>query len=650
MTHMFYPPKILFWLFLLCGFLYSCQENSRKNPLSENAYFSITDFDALSNFKKGEKDSIKAIELDYFNAIDQGFIVPTIRQVPGGFFTFTFSIKNNTNVAQSFSYKIYYQNESYKFPESDTITGKEHEFAHENFYGSWEDSSVQFKTTGEIKPDGGYHIITDSIRIIGNPRNDALFFENGINHRWRRNPRVGIYSFLLAVSLSDTSALKAIPSYIQNISLKKENQFRSPYYFFKYGEGSKVSTLVTQYSATSLKVIAHPDLGAGIYIDKGHFNEDEIKAAARENCGNDTALYFNSAFSQFIHYIDESTNMENIPVIQDVLKDGYTKREYNWNRNFYSREELISTTPKTAEIPCRTIYSDPVKRKVVINNPKSEAGKWRKENVGIISRHGLCFGKIRVKAKLTELLNKDNMWNGLTNAIWLINQGGGDGLWNLRRACRKEGYMSTYWGGKDDKRVDKVGYSEIDFEILKTPSYCPEQDFPPVFKIPKSVRTNESSWNVPWPEEITRHDADITVACTNWDMACWEPKDYGVGCKPVSYKGQTFEAHRWDHWYRALTEKTYASDDSLFGADYFYFEIDWRPTEIIWRIGPEPDQMRTVGYMNDEVTSIPNNQMLLIITQEFHNTKWWPGSPYQQDNIPFPLNDIFGEIYEVIIE
>ena len=57
-----------------------------------------------------------------------------------------------------------------------------------------------------------------------------------------------------------------------------------------------------------------------------------------------------------------------------------------------------------------------------------------------------------------------------------------------------------------------------------------------------------------------------------------------------------------------------------------------------------------MGYVNSTVTSIPNNQMLLIITQEFHNTNWWVGSIYAQENIPFPKNDIIGEIYEVTIE
>ncbi len=643
--------KILhyFFLVLLASFIQACNPNRSSKSSGENEFFSVSEFNVLTNYKTESTDSVKSIDLDYFNAMDEGFIIPTVRQISNGYFAFGFSIKNKTNQPQTYSYKIYYQNESYKFPEIDSLTGKEHEYSSENFYGSWDDSAYEFKTTEAIPADGQFHMVNDSIRIVGNPRNEELCFDNGVNKRWKRNPRVGIYGFMLAVSLSDSTSLNSLPAYIKNICLKDGEAYQSPYYYFKYGNGSRLKTALVQTSKTSLKVIARPDLGSGIYIKGGHFNVDTLDAYSKSDCASDTGLQRTAAFAQFIHYIDASTNLENIPEIRDVLHDGYTKREYNWNRSFYSREELISTTPRTASVPCQTVYSDPVNKKIIIHNPKSEPGKWEKENVGIISRHGMSYGKIRVKAKLTELLNKDNMWNGLTNAIWMINQEG-EGDWNLRRACRKEGYMSTYWGGRNDKRVDRVGYSEIDFEILKTPAYCPERNFPPVYKLPVPNPNDEAAWNVPWPEEITAHDADITVACTNWDMACWEPEKFGVGCNPISYKGQTFDMHRWDHWYRALTEKTYAPDDSLFGSDYYYFEIEWKPTEIIWRIGPEADRMRVVGYMNDKVTSIPNNQMVLIITQEFHNTKWWPGSPYQQSNIPFPLNDIFGEILEVIIE
>jgi hypothetical protein len=140
------------------------------------------------------------------------------------------------------------------------------------------------------------------------------------------------------------------------------------------------------------------------------------------------------------------------------------------------------------------------------------------------------------------------------------------------------------------------------------------------------------------------------VSCTNWDMACWQPAEFHDGCYPVRYQDKTFWTHRWDKNYRALTEKTPERDDELFGSPFYYFQIDWQPDKIIWRIGPSKEKMRVVGYMDDKVTSIPNNQMLLIITQEFHNTKWWVGSAYSQDNIPFPKVDYVGEIYELTIE
>ena len=133
-------------------------------------------------------------------------------------------------------------------------------------------------------------------------------------------------------------------------------------------------------------------------------------------------------------------------------------------------------------------------------------------------------------------------------------------------------------------------------------------------------------------------------------MACHDPKNFGVYCNEVKGAEQSFYTHRWDANYRALTEKKQESDDELFQSAYFYFEIDWRPTEIIWRIGASPNKMRVVGYMNDQVTSIPNNQMVLIVTQEFHNTNWWPGTPYTQENIPFPLKDLVGEVYDITVE
>ncbi len=483
---------------------------------------------------------------------------------------------------------------------------------------------------------------------MGNPRNEKRYFNGPWNDRWKRNPRVGEYSFMLVVTTPGNISRKLIPDHIQYINQGYKGEFINPYFFFVYGPGKKIPNTMVSVSPARLKVMASPDPGSGIYIDPVHFKKEVVDKFATSCCGQDDKTFRNAAFSQFIHFIDASTKLKNIPVIGDVLQDNYSKMDYNWNSRFYRKEELIAATSLTAPEPCQTVFSDPVHRKITMFNPKAEFGKWQKQNVGVITRHPFTYGKWTVKAKLTELLNKNNMWNGLTNAIWLITQDQAE--WNFRRECKKGGYMANYYGGQQDVRVKNVGYSEIDFEILKTVPYCPQWLLPPAYNNGLDRQYDVPAWNVPFPEEITADDDKITVACTNWDMACWDPSKFKDGCQTISYEGQTFWAHRWDKNYRAITEKTPEPDDELFGSPYYYFQIDWKPTEIIWRIGPSKDKLRVVGYVNSSMTCIPNNSMLLIVTQEFHNTRWWVGSQYLQENIPFPGKNIVGEIYEVTIE
>ena len=618
--------------------------------------FVIRDFIPLTNWHTDiagnqnlQQKISKSILLDYSTAMDQGFVIPTLKQVKEGGFEFEFYLKNTGKVARTFCYKIYYQNESYKFPETDQHDStKQNINAWENFYGSWEESGKTFNETENIPADNEFHRISDRFRIVGNPRGEERYFSNGKNDRWKRNPRVGRYSFLLVVTTTDNIRQRIIPVYIQDIAKMNNGSFVNPYFYFLYGDGKNMKNAIVQKSPEELKVIAKPDPGSGIYISNGIFDPAHATKYYCKTCGIDSNLYRTASFAQFGHFIDPGTQMDNIPVIADVLKDNYSKMDYNWNRMFYTKDELIRTVPTVSKFPCKTVTSDPVNHKIVIRNPGCEYGKWAKENVGVATRHGLTYGKWTAKIKLTELLNKNNMWNGLTNAIWLITQSQDD--WNRRRDCNKEGYMANYYGGQQDQRVRTVGYSEIDFEILKTVPYCPSYLLPPAYNNGMDNQDNIRNWNVPFPEEILSDDKNIEVCCTNWDMACWEPRDFNSGCQPVKYNGQTFWTHRWDKNYRAITEKTPEPDAELFGSPWYYFQIDWVPEEIIWRIGPSKDKLRVVGYINYNSTSIPNNQMLLVITQEFHNTKWWIGSAYSQDNIPFPKDDIVGEIYEVTIE
>ena len=650
--------KIIFSTLLILipvfSFLVGCSKPQTREIISDQ--FVVREFNPLNNWhldstgsNNDRENRLKSILLDYTDAIQTGFIIPTKNQVKEGRFEFEFEVKNTGKSPQKFFYKIYYQNESYKFPECDeTDSTKQNIYAWENFYGSWEEVTKTFIETGDVPADGQFHKISDHYRIVGNPRNEKRYYSEKGNDRWKRNPRVGRYSFMLVITTGENIHQKIIPTPVQDISVMDGQVFVNPFFYFLYGPGKSLKNTVSVVSPCQLKVTANPDPGAGIYIKPQFFSAEKDGKYFCKTCGMDSVLYKNAPFEQFIHYIDASTKLSNIPVIADVLNDDYSLMDYNWNKQFYQKEELIAITASTTRFPCQTVTSDPEKHKITMKNPGTEFGKWEKQNVGIITRHAFTFGKWTIKAKLSEIVNRNNLWNGLTNAIWLISQSHSE--WNHRRECTKEGYMANYYGGPNDQRVKTVGYSEIDFEILKTVPYCPSYILPPAYNHGRPDPADINQWNVAMPEELMNNPGEIQVSCTNWDMACWEPRDFSDGCRTISYEGKTFWTHRWDKGYRALTEKVPEQDDELFGSEYYYFQIDWQPTKIIWRIGPSKDKLRVVGYEDYTITSVPNNQMLLIVTQEFHNTKWWIGSPYSQDNIPFPKNDLVGEIYELTIE
>jgi hypothetical protein len=208
--------------------------------------------------------------------------------------------------------------------------------------------------------------------------------------------------------------------------------------------------------------------------------------------------------------------------------------------------------------------------------------------------------------------------------------------WNNRRKCwtRDRGYQPYYGAKKDVPTVLEVAYSEMDFEIVKAAEIWPKYSYPD-WKKRKDPKSNYDK---------------VMIACTNWDLTCWEPPKFDVGVRQVEYENKSFNVHRWHHWYGALTSKYPENDDKLFSGEYYYFQIEWKPEEIIWRVGPSKDSLYIVGYMNDSITSIANNQMVLVITQEFHQSKWWPLAPFEQEDIPFSGEELKGRLFQIEIE
>ena len=370
---------ILFFLLIVIGsFLVSC---THAND------FVVKDFHPFVNWNNGnDKDTLF---LDYNGAIENGFVIPSVSQTAGGKFLFRFSLKNVSGKAKKFKYKIYYQNESYKMPEEKAgLIDKQNPLSLENFYGSWEDPSKAFASSAEIPADEKFHIIQDSIRIIGNPRNEKIYYgaledvtiretqlqelisyiktdanwfgkvkENAhkanrsidqqlrmdalwvkkeeklkdtFNNRWQRNPRVGKYSFILVVTTEEQ--VERIPGSVANINVKNDGTFDHPYYYFLFGKGKNIGNVQTLVSKDTLKVAAHPDLNNGIYVNSHYFKqEDQDTTYFREDCGNSKKLYSQAPFQQYTHFIDPRFPLDNIPVVADVEGNGYTVTDYTKN-------------------------------------------------------------------------------------------------------------------------------------------------------------------------------------------------------------------------------------------------------------------------------------------------------------------------------
>lgn len=641
--------------FLICLSLFSCKDDINFNP--------------MSNFPD---EKIVALDMDLRNVVNEGIVIPSDSQCDEPGFAFTFNAKKGQY------YKIYYQNESYKFGDNDSLSN-------ENFYGSWEDVSVGFK---KVEESG---MVTDYLRIVGNPRDEKKYYgadltknnfnkesvdnvirsikntpewfasvkekaiNNGndldeqlyldaiwiindnknrgnVNNRFKRNPRVGEYSFMLVVC--DEDAMNQIPDYIQNISLTDENgAYVNPYSYFSENKNKNVNVIVSDKRLKTRAVIT-PEYG--VFLDETQIKTNDYTVDnSNPRCSDSEEMYSNALYKQFLSHVSQQYTLRNIPLIKDVVsdEDPYTMKEYEEARSKYDSAQLQYNYPFVTDCLGSTVKLNDDNSISLINPGNDDLNDLQKESTGIMTRVGFTYGKFRGKIKFPVMLNEENIWNGLTYAFWLIYQD--EHPWNNRRT-------STAGGGYVDKNDDSENpvrrhdyhYSEIDIEIVKASRYWP--DF--YYTENENIAT-----------ENPMNNNEIMYCCTNWDLATREPVKFASGINKIPYKSNTYEAMRWYDLYKALTIKSPISNE-FFKEDYYYYEIEWRPNEIIWRVGPSEDKMQVVGYMNDEYTAIPNNQMLCIVTQEYHYSEWWPPIVFEQGLIPYNKSDIEGRVYEIVVE
>ena len=625
-------------------------------------------FNPMANFPD---EDVVVLDMDLKGVVNDGIVIPSVNQAEEGKFVFTF----NAEAGQY--YKIFYQNESYKFDNDNPLNN-------ENFYGSWEDVNIGFK---KVEEDG---LVTDAFRIVGNPRDEKKYYgadltkntfsqkavdnvvnairntpdwlesvrqkavnnnftlerqlyldaiwiindnknKGDVNNRFKRNPRVGEYSFMLVVC--DEKSLNDIPDYIKNISLTDDNgSYVNPYAYFSNNKKRNIDVIISPKRLKTRAVIT-PEYG--VFLDETLIKTDNYSIDnSNPKCSDTEEMYSNALYKQFLSDVSKQYTLRNIPLIKDVVSDDdpYTMKEYEDAKTKYDSSELQYDYPVVTDCLGSTVRLNEDNSISLINPGNDDMNNLHKESTGVMTRVGFTYGKYRGKIKFPVMLNEENIWNGLTYAFWLIYQD--NHAWNNRRATAG-GYIDKNDDTENPTRHSEYHYSEIDIEIVKASRYWPQSYYPAE---DSRLQTENPQMN-----------NEIMYCCTNWDLATREPAMFASGINKIPYMNKEYEAMRWTDLYKALTTKSPISND-VFKEDYYYYEIEWRPEEIIWRVGPSPDEMVVVGYMNDAYTAIPNNQMLCIVTQEYHYSEWWPPIVFEQGLIPYNKNDIEGRVYEIVIE
>ncbi|HTL82259.1 MAG TPA: hypothetical protein VL651_11165, partial [Bacteroidia bacterium] len=516
------PFRLFLGAVLLYG-LYLCYTNFFTG-------FEVNGFDPLTNLPSKDK----SIVVDLNDAVYSGIAIPSVKQLPGGKFIFSFKVKNRDLFNKQLRYKIYYQDDSYKIPEYKDKNGFKYENpeAIRNFYGSWGETDPGFKQTASLAWNDEV-MISDSFCIVGNPRNEEAYFgeddqsglssvkianmvnyirsedswmkgmaqkaaQNGLsidqqifqdavwqiqnvrrfkkkNQRWKRNPRMGNYKFMLVVTTE--KGMKELPVSIQDVThTEPDGRFINPFYYFQYGRGSVDNVNHVMIADQQLNVKAKLSPGSGVYVSPFEFSQSGIDTAAYcATCGMDSSLFRTAQFSQYFYHEDRGHIMPTIPVALNVVKDNYTQDEYEMNKGKYTGDplymhygdhskELINDFIHGSRRPCETVVADPKENSIELMNPGNSAMPYRKENVGVRSRIGFTYGKVDICVQFPEMLDSDRVWNGLTNAVWMLNQEEAD--WNDRSGCAGGYIPRTDMRGPKAERKDLQSYSELDFEIV----------------------------------------------------------------------------------------------------------------------------------------------------------------------------------------
>lgn len=571
------------------------------------------------------------------------------------FFKYEFTI-NNTSSHDKLYYTVFYQNESYKH--SETVNCELVFKSGENFYGGWgysEDADNGLHELNVTPSTTETH--TGYFRIRGNPRNEKIYY-NGTDiqydnwedepvgndarmRRWARVPRVGTYNFLLVVTTDPTffNDKQYLVDTSQPFEDGENSAYLSPFHWRYIASQASTNNDLSNHlqntyifeSCTQLNVKAVPDLS--IPISNTNYPRNSFDIRTNANSANQVTV-------------------NTIPLVKKF--DNFTQTEYNWNTHFYDPNHV----PEEEFIPVVVdgdSDADNVTNEISINgeyelhitNPATEScDNPMREHAGV-NFHRLKYGKFRGKVDFPKMYTIHHIWKGINNTFWLSRNTAGI---PIGQHCFSNENL----------------HHESDIEFFPHSeggnTYYPTGiDNEYTYSTEKQYAVND--WN-----KHPIESAKSALVVSNFDYSCTNvrsPITLG-NTVLVTYNGDNFLVKR--ELEKVVVTGVNGSnsvplmDDATFFDGSLCYEIEWKPTELIFKIGTAWDNLTTYGYFNSDFTLIPNVPMSLIIAQHQLSTfddlstpQDESGKPYNYNAhhhqfIPFWKDDIVGKVIEFTVE
>ena len=152
------------------------------------------------------------------------------------------------------------------------------------------------------------------------------------------------------------------------------------------------------------RIKAEVPLANGIYIPfRPHYSQEYLNKYVHAT----DEMYLKAAMQIQETSLHDKV-VENVPVKAKFLSGNYTKEEYTNSVQKYEGNRVKIKFTNTAE-PGKTMGIDTTDKSLWFKNPYYE-NDFRKENVGVKTRHGMAYGKYTFKIKMANLLTKDNVW------------------------------------------------------------------------------------------------------------------------------------------------------------------------------------------------------------------------------------------------